>query len=359
MKIKDGVLISINKSKDIKRGKCIIPNGVTNIEIFVFEYCSKLKSIIIPDSVTRIGNYAFSGCSKLTSVIIPNSVTRIGNYAFRNCSSLSEVTIPNSVTYIGNSAFEGCASLTSVAIGGSVTRIGSYAFEGCASLTSITIPDSVTSIGQDAFPDNVKTEENGIYYVDTWVVGVVSKSLSSATIKNGTKGIVDYTFAHCYKLASITIPDSVTDIGEYAFKGCTGLTSVVIGNEVTSMGNYVFYDCSGLERLTIPKTINKIKCVKGFYRDGDKLRCRGFIYEIGETYKEDAAKLCERGFHACTLGLDVFNYYAGDGVAYYEVELSGISSERGDDSKICGTTITLLRELTVPEAANYRSEIVE
>ena len=82
-------------------------------------------------------------------------------------------------------------------------------------------------------------------------------------------------------------------------------------------------------------------------------------FKNSKTYKEKNAKLCKSGFHACTLGLDVFNYYADKTSAYYEVELSGLSSERGDDSKICGTTITLLRELTIAEAANYRSEIVK
>ena len=336
MQIKDGLLLSINKSKDIKRGKCIIPNGVTDI-----------------------GNFVFEDCTSLTSITIPDGVKSIGNFAFYYCSRLSEVTIPDSVTNIGASAFEGCTSLTSVVIGGSVTNIEMYAFYNCMSLTGITIPDGVKSIGKDAFPDNVKTKQGGIYYVGTWAVGVVSNSLSSATIKNGTKGIIDDAFRDCYGLTSVTIPDSVTSIGDEAFKDCSELTNVIIGNGVTSIGNYAFYDCSGLERLTIPKTIKKIKCVKGFFQNGDELKCRGFIYEIGKTYVESTARLCESGFHACTLGLDVFNYYAGDGVAYYEVELSGLSFEKGDDSKICGTTITLLRELTVAEAANYRSEIVE
>ena len=43
----------------------------------------------IPNSVTSIGGYAFEWCSSLTSVTIPNSVTTIGDYAFCGCSNVT------------------------------------------------------------------------------------------------------------------------------------------------------------------------------------------------------------------------------------------------------------------------------
>lgn len=223
MRIKDGVLISIDSKRDIKKGHFTIPDGVTSI-----------------------GNHVFQDCSGLTSVTIPDGVASIGKYAFCNCSGL----------------------------------------------TSVTIPDSVTSIGGAAF-------------------------------------------YNCSRLKSITIPDSVTSIGCRAFSGCDKLKRPNISNTTT------------------------IKAVKGFYKCDSIMYCKTFLYEIGKTYEELEAKLCKKGFHACRLGLDVFNYYAGDNAVYCEVELSGISPERGYDSKICGTKITLLRELSVAEAANYRSKIVE
>ena len=90
-------------------GRCLIIDGTLNSFA-----PAGLPEYTIPDSVTEIGHYAFDYCSSLTSVTIPNSVTTIGAWAFRDCSSLPSVTIPDSVTAIGIYAFYNCNSLTSV-----------------------------------------------------------------------------------------------------------------------------------------------------------------------------------------------------------------------------------------------------
>ena len=83
----------------------IIPEGVSSIGNYAFEYCSSLTSVTLPEGVSSIGNYAFCDCSSLTSVTLPEGITSIGNNAFYYCNSLTSVTIPKSVTNIGNGAF--------------------------------------------------------------------------------------------------------------------------------------------------------------------------------------------------------------------------------------------------------------
>ena len=53
--------------------------------------CISLSSIMIPDSVTEIGEYAFQWCTSLPSIMIPDSVTKISGYAFKGCTSLKRI----------------------------------------------------------------------------------------------------------------------------------------------------------------------------------------------------------------------------------------------------------------------------
>ena len=128
----------------------VIPDNVTKIGSFAFQYCSNLSNVTIGNGVTSIGGAAFQYCDNLTSVTIPDGVTIIGAYAFQSCNSLTSVTIGNGVTIIGAYAFQYCSNLANVTIGNGVTSIGGEAFKGC-SLTSVTIPDSVTEIKDHAF----------------------------------------------------------------------------------------------------------------------------------------------------------------------------------------------------------------
>ena len=60
----------------------------------------KAGSYTIPDSVTNIGDYAFQYCTSLTSVTIPNSVTSIGEGRSKPAQALTasfQGTLPASV----------------------------------------------------------------------------------------------------------------------------------------------------------------------------------------------------------------------------------------------------------------------
>ena len=89
-----------------------------------------------------------------------------------------------------------------------------------------------------------------------------------------------------------------------------------------------------------------MKMYKGFDKD---LKCRDFQYEIGKTYEEPTAELCEKGFHACEYPLDVFGYYApGNMSRYCEVDLDDVSNKKSnDDSKRCGRKIAVKAEIGI------------
>ena len=184
------------------------------------------------------------------------------------------------VTEIGDLAFRGSQALTSVTILNNVIRIQTMAFENCSNLTSVTIPDSVTNIDAFAFQgcDKLIQIENGVSYVDKWVIGC-DRSVTSVVLRANTVGIVDYAFYNCSVLTSVTIPNSVTSVASQAFQKCdnliqikngvsyvdkwvvgcdTSVTSVVLQENTAGIGDRAFYGCNSLMSVTIPDSVTII-----------------------------------------------------------------------------------------------------
>ena len=84
-----------------------------------------------------------------------------------------------------------------------------------------------------------------------------------------------------------------------------------------------------------------MKCYKGFDKD---LKCRGFQYEIGKEYEENAADICRKGFHACENPMDVFGYYNPADSRYCEVDLD-TNEQTEKDSKRVGKKIKIETEI--------------
>ena len=100
-----------------------------------------------------------------------------------------------------------------------------------------------------------------------------------------------------------------------------------------------------------------IKAYKGFDKN---MQCRGFQFAEGETYHEETAKLCESGFHACEMPLDVLDYYAPcEGSIYREVTLDEVTDEPSSDSKRCAKTITSGKELGIGGLIDAQLEFVK
>ena len=102
-----------------------------------------------------------------------------------------------------------------------------------------------------------------------------------------------------------------------------------------------------------------MKAFKGFKKD---MTCRGFQFEEGKTYElpeGEKAKLCESGFHACEMPMDVFNYYPPASSIYRAVELEDVSDERRDDSKVCARKIKIGAKLDIAGIVKAQVEYVK
>jgi hypothetical protein len=93
--------------------------------------------------------------------------------------------------------------------------------------------------------------------------------------------------------------------------------------------------------------MKKITAYKAFNKD---MKCRGFQYEVGKTYKHDGeVSLCNSGFHACTKPLDILNYYDLIDSKFAIVEVIKPKKKKGGDTKIATAEITIKAELTLPD----------
>ena len=101
-----------------------------------------------------------------------------------------------------------------------------------------------------------------------------------------------------------------------------------------------------------------MKAYKGFDKN---MQCRGFQYREGETYHEETAERCKRGFHACEMPLDVLGYYApGDGSIYREVELEDVSQDRQNgNTNVCAKTIKIGAEIGIPGLVKAQIEYIK
>ena len=96
--------------------------------------------------------------------------------------------------------------------------------------------------------------------------------------------------------------------------------------------------------------MTKIRGIKGFDAN---LQCRGFQFQIGETYRhEGKVKACYGGFHAIPEGahpLSVFKYYSPAGSRFCFVEVDGQTDREGN--KIAAEILTVGKEVGIGDLA--------
>jgi hypothetical protein len=106
----------------------VIPEGITKIRGYAFNFCTELIKVSVPSSVQIFDAFSFANCVNLQIINIPYGVTTISADVFHYCNKLLSLTIPASVTTIGTSALNT----------GSTTNKATFRFEG-------TTPPSIES----------------------------------------------------------------------------------------------------------------------------------------------------------------------------------------------------------------------
>lgn len=338
----------------------IMPDSVTRVENDAFGMCSILKELHLSDNLTYIGRSAFSNIGFLLGaveeIIIPEGVSNISYYIF-NYSKIGQVTILNpdaSISSYGSSTIpedivisgfkdstaqqyaetygnsfiplcnnaetkykhidnnkdnicDQCSLSTILAsdasenniswsldIFGTLTITGSgimpefqednirwlknkyfirkvvldprftsicsNAFKECANLSDVVLSENITSIGENAFRNCANLEQLNLPSVLT---SIGSNAFSSSGIKEieipeKVTAIPNSMFHNCFFLEKVKLHNNIKSIGVDAFNSCWRLQDITLPSGLKSLLGYSFYGCVSLKSINIPKGIDTI-----------------------------------------------------------------------------------------------------
>ena len=94
-----------------------VPDTVTDIAPFCFNYCEKLTKVDLPEGLKTIGQMSFFKCKSLGSIYLPDGLESIGPDGLSYCETLDYIFVPASVKTIGHHAFYGCLSVDGIYLG--------------------------------------------------------------------------------------------------------------------------------------------------------------------------------------------------------------------------------------------------
>jgi hypothetical protein len=110
-----------------------------------------------------------------------------------------------------------------------------------------------------------------------------------------------------------------------------------------------------VEILKMTKT-KKVVAYKAFNAD---MSCRGFKYEVGQTYEHDGTvEMCGNGFHACTVPFDCWTYYEGSTNLARVVYPDGVLNKQSKDSKVVGAKIIIEAKLELSDWIKAQTKAV-
>ena len=251
----------------------------------------EMEELSLDEDVIAVANNAGAYCESLVKIYLPG-VRYIGDQAFVRCGNMMEAMFGDALERIGSYAFFECKFLDRVILGGNVKEIRDHAFRYCERLedSGIDLPKTLEVLGYGVFFNTMLSSRSSeeIVYVDDWVVGIKDGlQLSSAFIKEGTRGICNYAFSKAvFADGTLFIPDSVEIIGkgafyanpylaltnfpanlkyigDYAFSNCSSIMFGELGEAYIPegceyLGHYAFTKCAKLLSVSIPSTVKHI-----------------------------------------------------------------------------------------------------
>jgi len=235
----------------------ILPNNLTELEVGICPFGSKLETIEISEdnkNYTLIDNCLIKG----STVVFGTRLSIIpAEYEYTDANNN---TSKIKINKIGKCAFAG-ADISTVEIPSSVEIIEESAFEGCTGKTSLALHKGLTTIGNRAFANVALTDIS--FGTDSELKQIGDEAFSGATIKQ------------------LSIPSTVKTIGRNAFASAhleklTFETRIEKGHslyDLQNIGDMAFNNSLSLQRLVAPAGV--IAKIKGSVADVQNIEIVG------------------------------------------------------------------------------------
>lgn len=222
-------------------GALIIPDDVTEIDDHAFSG-TLIGSVAFSPRLNRIAEYAFNNCTSLTGTLtLPETLTYIGGYAFNYCAFTGELHLPNSLEYIGSSAFSQAGSFVGgLRIPNKIIKLYGQTFNSCG-FNGLLDLNNVTECQSSEFDECAFTGDliipNGTIEIPQWFM--------AARFHNSG-------------ISKIVFPSSLKKIGLNAFLGQSKIENVIFQDGLLLIYQSAFCDCKNLKSVELPSTIQMI-----------------------------------------------------------------------------------------------------
>lgn len=170
----------------------IIPRGLTNCQIDLYDSYTKIKSLILPTTFQSVNNRIFINSRSFKYLIMPNNAyNAVTSFQLYNTFEFENFKIPNSITSLPSS--------------------GNY-HNNNYNLEKVIIPSSITTIPQQVFRYNYRLK----YVI---VLGNVTSIERYAFYESGNLRIIDFT--HCSSVPTLSNTNAFpTKLYNYYYTDC-------------------------------------------------------------------------------------------------------------------------------------------
>ena len=219
-------------------------------------------------------------------------------------------------------------SIKKVVIGEGITYLEAGAFYNCSALEEVEYLNKDVILGIDAFRytpycENNAVEYDGVYYLDSRIVGVsedVKDTITTLEVRPGTIGIATSDVRSCPNISKIVLPEGFKYLTNAVFYNMRSLEEIELPESISLIESWTLAN-TGIKSLTIKNPDCNIKYI-------DTTVCNNYDAEAGKCSFEGTI----RGYDGSTA--QAFALYTG-----YKFESIGESPDpiaHADAEGMCG-----------------------